>query len=100
MFLDDSKNEWSPLSLVEVVRLFKGARFPWWFVGCYAVELAIGRPLRFHGDIDVLVLRKYCLEVRQFFKNWDCWTSDPNSPFALWPLGEKLSDQAHDIWCR
>jgi hypothetical protein len=31
---------------------------PWWIAGGFAIELAIGRPVRDHGDIDVLVLRQ------------------------------------------
>jgi hypothetical protein len=100
MIASKSTGDWKPLSLPQVVDLFAGAPFPWWVAGGFAVELAIGRPLRSHGDIDVLILRRDSLAVRQFLKKWDCWTSDLRGQFGPWTVGEALPDRAHDIWCR
>ena len=67
-----------PANLEEAVRIMSGsvadrvnirdrgqlraglfADVPWWCVaGGHAVELAVGRPLRPHSDIDVLLLRR------------------------------------------
>ncbi|MFF9097395.1 nucleotidyltransferase domain-containing protein [Streptomyces sp. NPDC014802] len=32
--------------------MFAGADFPWWIAGGYAIELAVGRELRPHGDLE------------------------------------------------
>ena len=89
---------WKPCSLSEVVELFSGAAFPWWIAGGYAVELAIGRSFRAHGDIDVLVLRQHHQAVRELFAAWDCWASE--GQLRPWPRGEILKLGIHDIWCR
>ncbi|MFC8080143.1 nucleotidyltransferase domain-containing protein [Streptomyces sp. NPDC057307] len=34
-----------------MVRLFSGLPCPWWIGGGYAIELAVGRSFRPHGDI-------------------------------------------------
>ncbi|MFE3071090.1 nucleotidyltransferase domain-containing protein [Streptomyces sp. NPDC059247] len=35
--------------------IFAEADFPRWIAGGYAIELAVGRELRAHGDLDILV---------------------------------------------
>ena len=48
---------WEPLSLDEVVRLFRGAPFRWWLAGGMALETHVGETWRDHDDIDVGVSR-------------------------------------------
>ncbi|WP_232836957.1 nucleotidyltransferase domain-containing protein [Lentzea terrae] len=54
---------WDPLRPAEVAGLFTGVQ--WWVAGGYAIELAVGRPLRPHSDIDVLLLRRDQLAVQR-----------------------------------
>lgn len=44
-----------PLSLDEVVSLFRSASFPWWIAGGWGLDLFLGVPTRPHEDVDVLV---------------------------------------------
>jgi hypothetical protein len=55
---------WEPASLVDVVALFRDFMAPWWVSGGYAIELAVGRSYREHGDVDISVLRRDHLEIR------------------------------------
>jgi hypothetical protein len=66
---------WDALPLPEAVALLQGLETPWWVSGGYAIELAVGRAYRDHGDVDLSVLRP-------------------------WPLDEVLPEHAHDIWVR
>jgi hypothetical protein len=49
---------WDPARPPEAAAIFSKMPCPWWIAGGYAIELAIGWPLRDHDDIDVMVLRQ------------------------------------------
>ncbi|MGW4562039.1 nucleotidyltransferase domain-containing protein [Streptomyces sp. NPDC004561] len=82
--------------------MFAGADFPWWIAGGYAIELAVGRELRPHGDLDVLVLRRDQPLAREMLSDWDMHVADPPGAgrFRPWRPGETLEVPLHDIWCR
>jgi len=91
---------WRPLSPAAVFALFDGVAFPWWIAGGYAIERAVGRALREHGDIDVLVFHRDQAAIRAHLKDWDCWMADPPGSLRPWPVGEDLPASVHDVWCR
>lgn len=91
---------WDPLSPTEVARLFAGAGVPWWIAGGYAIEFAVGHPLREHGDIDVLLLRRDQLAAQRALAGWEWWAADPPGSLRPWLPGEILPLDVHDIWCR
>nr|WP_328808165.1 amino acid transporter [Nonomuraea antri] len=68
--------------------------------GGYAIELAVGRAYREHGDVDVSLLRRDQLAVRDLLSGWDCHVADPAGVLRPWRLGEVLPARAHDIWVR
>ncbi|KAB1977939.1 nucleotidyltransferase domain-containing protein [Streptomyces triticiradicis] len=82
--------------------VFAKADFPWWIAGGYAIELAVGRELRAHGDLDVLVLRRDQALVHELLADWDLHVADPPGQGELrpWRPGEVLRPPLHDIWCR
>ncbi len=85
--------------MAEVAELF--ADVPrWWVAGGYAIELAVGRAFRSHGDIDVLVLRRDLAAVQRALAGWELWAADPPGTLRPWADGEVLGPQVHDIWCR
>ena len=59
---------WTPMHRANVAALF--SRFPerWWIAGGHAIELACGRPIRDHVDIDVLVLRRDQLAIQDLLQ--------------------------------
>src|SRR3954453_15971842 len=97
--LDPSGTSWDALPVEEVVAHFDG-HGPWWLAGGYAIERFVGRALRPHGDIDVLVLRRDQLLVQQALAGWEWWAGDPPGTLRPWRPGEFLGAEVHDIWCR
>ncbi|GAB3440110.1 nucleotidyltransferase domain-containing protein [Actinophytocola sediminis] len=91
---------WEPASLGEVVALFSGLSVPWWVAGGHAIELAVGHPIREHGDIDVLLLRRDQLAAQQALAGWEWWAADPPGVLRPWRPEETLTPQVHDVWCR
>lgn len=66
----------------------------------YAIELAIGRPVREHSDIDVLMLRRYQHAVQRALPGWQWQAADPPGSLRPWEPAEQLPAGVHDIWCR
>ncbi|MGE0154497.1 MAG: hypothetical protein AB7R90_17910 [Reyranellaceae bacterium] len=95
-----TENDWQPMTPAEVAALLRGARFPWWIAGGHAIERALGRPLRPHGDIDVLILRRDQMAARDLLAEWDCHVADPPGTLRPWPPGESLRHGVHDVWVR
>lgn len=91
---------WEPASPTEVAELFSRCPSPWWIAGGYAVELAAGRVLREHADIDVLLLRRDQLAAQEVLAGWEWWAADPPGTLRPWAAGETLPGAVHDIWCR
>lgn len=89
---------WDPATPAEVSRLFAGT--PWLLAGGYAVELAVGRAFRPHGDIDVLLLRRDQLAAQRALAGWEWWAADPPGTLRPWLADEQLPLDVHDIWCR
>ncbi|MGW2672423.1 nucleotidyltransferase domain-containing protein [Streptomyces sp. NPDC001272] len=92
--------DWAPAPLSEVVGLFSPLTTPWWMAGGHAIELAVGRPLRPHADIDVLVLRAHQHAVQRALPGWEWWVADPPGRLRPWQPGEYLRLGVHDVWCR
>jgi hypothetical protein len=93
---------WVPDRPEDVAAVFAKADFPWWIAGGYAIELAVGRELRAHGDLDVLVLRRDQALVRGLLADWDLYVANPPGRGELrpWQPGDVLQSPLHDIWCR
>ncbi|MFI1563178.1 nucleotidyltransferase domain-containing protein [Streptomyces sp. NPDC020490] len=98
----DVLGRWVPDRPEDVAAVFAKADFPWWIAGGYAIELAVGRELRAHGDLDVLFLRRDQNRVRDLLADWDLYVADPPGQGELrpWRPGEVLRPPLHDIWCR
>jgi hypothetical protein len=98
----DVLGRWVPDRPEDVAEVFAKAEFPWWIAGGYAIELAVGRELRAHGDLDVLVLRRDQALVHELLTDWDLHVADPPGQGVLrpWRPGEVLRPPLHDIWCR
>jgi len=91
---------WEPASLTEVAQIFNRVQARWWIAGGYAIELAVGRPVREHTDVDVLILRPDQLAVQHALVGWQWYAADPPGTLRPWQPGEQLPAGVHDIWCR
>jgi hypothetical protein len=91
---------WEPATVHEVAGLFAGFPGPWWIAGGFAIELATGRAIRPHDDIDVGLLRSDHLAAHGALPGWELWAADPPGRLRPWERGEPLPDHVHDVWCR
>lgn len=65
MSVDIPFNRWNHLRVADVVARFKDAPFAWCIAGGYAVELFLGKQIRQHDDIDVMIYRDEQLRVQE-----------------------------------
>jgi uncharacterized protein (DUF952 family) len=78
-----------------------GFEAPWWIAGGWAVDLALGRVTRAHGDVDVAVRFGDQEAVRAHLDGWDLRVPYAGGPFARWAPGEMLElPVKHQIWAR
>ena len=91
-------NQWQPLSVPEVEKLFSNAPFSWGLAGGYAIEQFVGKPIRDHGDIDIIVCRDQQLELQRWLSGWYLYAADPPGTLRPWKKSEYLPPGIHDIW--
>lgn len=91
-------DRWQPLSVADVAALFAGAPFSWGLGGGYAVELFLGRAIRAHGDIDVVVFHDQQRRAQRWLAGWELHAADPPGTLRPWAGGEQLPAHIHDIW--
>ena len=91
-------SQWQPLSVQELTQLFANAPFMWGLAGGYAVEHFVGKRVRDHGDIDVIVYRDQQLDVQRWLSDWHLYAADPPGSLRPWAESEYLPYGIHDIW--
>ena len=69
--MTDEYGPWTPLSISEMQAVMAGFPAPWWIAGGWAVDLALGRQTRPHGDIDIAVLRRDQPALFDHLRDWD-----------------------------
>ena len=89
---------WQPLSVAEAVHLFQDAPFAWGLAGGYAVEQFVGKSIRTHDDLDVIVFRDQQYLVQSWLKDWQLYAADPPGTLRSWEPNEYLPYGIHDIW--
>lgn len=90
--------QWQPLSLPETLSLFADAQFAWAVGGGYAVEQFLGKAIRAHEDMDIVIFRDEQLVVQAWLKDWRLYAADPPGTLREWRDGEVLPKGIHDIW--
>lgn len=90
--------KWQPLSVKEVCDLFDGAPFQWALAGGYAIELFLGKAIRSHSDIDVILYRDEQLKAQRWLKEWRLYAADPPGTLRPWNENEFLAAGIDDIW--
>lgn len=91
---------WAPLPVSEVVAVFSGAPFRWFIAGGHALEMAVGRVWRPHGDVDVGVPRSEVRAVHAHLEGWDLHVAAAGTltPWSGRPLDEAM--QENNVWAR
>ena len=98
-----TETEWGPWDPVDPSAagvLLRGATFPWWIAGGYALEAFAGRSWRTHADLDIGVYRGDQLKVQAALSGWELHAADPPGTLRPWRQGELLPEGVHDIWAR
>lgn len=90
--------KWEALSVEAVQQLFKNAPFQWALAGGYAIEFFLGKSIRSHGDIDVLLFRDEQLAAQAWLKDWQLYAADPAGTLRTWHENEFLQKGINDIW--
>jgi hypothetical protein len=71
----------------------------WAVGGGWAIELFVGRPVREHHDLDLVVARADAAHLHEQFAGWELYFPSPAGS-RLWSPGEALPGAEHQLWCR
>jgi hypothetical protein len=91
-------SRWRPLSVAELSVIFANCPFKWGLAGGYAIEQFLGRIVRAHEDIDLIVFRDDQLRLQDWLGDWLLYAADPPGVLRKWTNGEYLPFGIHDIW--
>jgi hypothetical protein len=92
-------NASAPLDPAEVAGVLAGFDRPWWIAGGVGLDLWLGRATRAHGDVDVVVLRRDQIVLRQYLADWDLHYVTAAHTLEPWD-GARLELPVHEIWGR
>jgi len=96
----DEHGPWAPLSVAEMQAVMAGFPAPWWIAGGWAVDLALGRQTRPHGDPDIAVLRRDQPALFNHLRDWDLQIV-VSGTFAPWREGDWLEGgERWQFWVR
>lgn len=81
---------------------------PWWIAGGIALSLFVGRQIRPHHDVDVVILDRDATVFRNALASWDVraaigWTGPPRDSRRIlrpWPADECRPRDTSAFWCR
>jgi hypothetical protein len=90
---------WEPLALDETVGLMSGFPAPWWIAAGWAIELHVGRTVRDHTDVDILVLRDDQEAIRSQLPDWDVQIAH-DGRLEPWPEGLHVVLPGAGLWAR
>jgi hypothetical protein len=90
---------WEPLRLDEAAALMSGFPGPWWVVAGWAIELHVGRRVREHSDVDLLVLRDDQAAIRSQLPGWEVQVAH-GGRLEPWPDGLHLELPRSGLWAR
>src|SRR5262249_45482977 len=90
---------WEPLRPDDLHRLLSSLETSWWICGGWALDLFLDRETRRHDDLDVAVLRRDQLALRDHLRSWDLRYATPEHALRPWD-GSRLEPPIHGIWAR
>lgn len=77
---------------------FDGFPGPWAVAGGWAVELFVGREVRHHHDLEVIVARADAPAVLDQLQGWELFFPSPGG-FAPW-TSPPFPDEQHQLWAK
>jgi hypothetical protein len=88
-----------PPQVAAVVDVLRGVHFDWAIGGGWAIDLALGRVTRSHGDVDVVVFRDEQTALRRTLQGFDFEIVVDGVP-GPWQRDEWLRLPVHEIRAR
>jgi len=85
-----------PPEVARVAELLGPLRIPWAVAGGWAIDLALGRVTRAHGDVDIAVLRRDQAALREALTGWE-FEKVVDGKLVPWPAGESLERPIHEV---
>ena len=89
---------WEAITVDQVLLLFTHAPFAWGLAGGHAIEQFLGKAIREHADIDIVVFRDEQLLLQRWLAGWRLYAADPPGCLRPWEENEYLPFGIHDIW--
>ena len=86
----------TPADAAELLRDFPAR---WWITAGWAIELYLGRRVREHKDMDVLVLRSEQQVLQRHFPHEELRVAHEGK-LEPWAAGEPLELPRHNVWAR
>jgi adenylate kinase family enzyme len=99
-YLANLNYDWQPLLPKEVKEVLSGLICQWSIAGGWAIDLFLGRQMRKHEDIDVIVKSEDQFQIQKALKDWELWVADPPGTLKPWRKAEFINKGLQDIWCR
>jgi hypothetical protein len=88
-----------PPEIHAVAAVLRDLEAPWAIAGGWALDLALGRVTRAHGDVDVAVLRDDQGALRAALPGWD-FAAVAGGVQAPWEPGARLELPVHEVHAR
>ncbi|NLJ86139.1 MAG: amino acid transporter [Firmicutes bacterium] len=98
--METGLDQWERVTPSAARELLHGFSASWWIAGGWAIELHLGRCVRDHGDMDILLQRRDQVGIQAYLAGWDLYVADPPGSLRFWLPGEYLHRPIQDIWCR
>ncbi len=83
----------------DAARWFAGWPGPWAVAGGWAIELFVGRRIRFHHDLEVVVARRDVRRLHDQLPGWELFFPSP-AAFVPWRRGDVFPAAENQLWCR
>lgn len=83
----------------DAARWFAGWDGPWAVAGGWAIELFVGRPVREHKDLEVVVARSDVDLLHDQLPEWELVFPSPGR-FTPWRRGDAFPDDENQLWGR
>lgn len=89
-------DRWQPLTVSELVTIMNGYTGHWWLAGGYALELYLGKTIRKHADIDIVIPRNEQQKLKAFLSNWELYVAQGD--LIPWENQPFLESPKNDVW--
>ncbi|HSU14965.1 nucleotidyltransferase domain-containing protein [Longimicrobium sp.] len=88
-----------PPAVAAAAHALRDLRAPWAIAGGWAIDLALGRVTRAHGDVDIAMFRRDQAALRAALPGWT-FEAMREGAGVPWSAGEWLELPAHEIHAR